>query len=151
MIWNSPSGALNRNNRDWDKLVVGNFSANFSPIWFPTRPLRHKFELKFALKFSGRPVRVSQSFVVWFRLRQLADAEFFEVDGGAFGFQAKVAGGRFDLGPAGHFLTIDPQAHFTVDAPNIVMIPFPNPFAQVFRRETAAALGRHWRKGHHAG
>ncbi|MFT6178789.1 MAG: hypothetical protein ACJAXZ_003935 [Akkermansiaceae bacterium] len=49
----------------------------------------------------------------------LAEADVFELDGGAFGFEAEEAGG--DVAPAGDFLAIHPEAYFATDGPDEVV------------------------------
>src|SRR6266568_856881 len=84
-------------------------------------------------------------------LRQLANSELPELNRRAFRLQTKIAGRRSDAGAAGHFLAVDPQTDFAVDAPDVIMIPLIDAFAQVFRRKTPLAIRRHRRKRLHRG
>ena len=74
-------------------------------------------------------------------LRQFADPDIFEIDGGALGFEAEVTRGGMNFRAAGDFLAINPEADFTIDGADVIVIPLVNPFAQVFSRETAFSAG----------
>src|SRR6266511_1371783 len=102
------------------------------------------FSIHFRSVSKSAPSRISSD---W--LGQLANAKLPELDRRAFRFQTEISAGRPDVGAAGHFLAVDPQTHFAIDASDIIMVPFTDTFAQVFRWETAFAVRRHRRKRLH--
>src|SRR5260370_42320732 len=79
--------------------------------------------------------------------RQLANAQVAEFNRGSFRLKAEIAEGGFAAGAARYFLAIYPQAYFTVDGSNVIVVPLPYPFAQIFTRETPHPVPR--RKGRH--
>ena len=52
---------------------------------------------------------------------------------------------------AGHFLAVDPQPDFAVDAADVVVVPLTYAFAQVLSRKTPLSVRRRWRKRIHGG
>src|SRR5262249_4729105 len=73
---------------------------------------------------------------------QFADADVPELNRRAFRFHAQKARARFGAASARNLLAVDPQPHFAVDAPDIIVVPFIDPFAEIFSREAARAVGR---------
>ena len=85
-------------------------------------------------------------------LRKFADAEIFELDGGAFGFEAEVAVGRVAVGAAGDFLAVDPEADFSVDGADVVVVPLADAFGESLGGEAAGAVrGDGWEGFHFGG
>ncbi len=74
-------------------------------------------------------------------LWKFANAEVFEVDRRAFGFEAEVAVGRVAVGSAGDFLAVHPEANFAVDGADVVVVPFADSFGEAFGGEAAGAVG----------
>ena len=55
------------------------------------------------------------------------------------------------MGAARDFLTVHPQADFTVDGAHVVVIPFANALAQVLAWEAAVTIGSNGGKWRHLG
>lgn len=65
-------------------------------------------------------------------LRQFADSEVAELDGGTLGFEAKVADSRLTVGAAGDLDAVDPQAHFAIDRADVIVVPLVDALRRVF-------------------
>ena len=57
------------------------------------------------------------------RLREDPNPDIFEFDGGSLGFQAEIALGRIRILAARNLNSIDPEPDFTINRPNVVMVP----------------------------
>src|SRR5262245_12936433 len=55
--------------------------------------------------------------------RNLPHANISKLDRRSFRFKTEIPGSRLGAGAARDFFTVDPQAHFAVDAAHVVMIP----------------------------
>ena len=84
-------------------------------------------------------------------LWQNPNADVFELDRGAFGFEAEVAVRRLAVGAAGDFLAVDPEADLTIDGADIVVIPFIDAFGEPFGGKAAASIGSDGWEGFHFG
>jgi hypothetical protein len=85
-------------------------------------------------------------------LREDAQADVFELDGRAFGFEAEVAVGGVAVRSARDFLTVDPKADFAVDGADVVVVPLVDAFGEAFGGKTAFAIrGDGWKGRHFSG
>lgn len=64
------------------------------------------------------------------------------MNGRTFTFKAKESPGRVAGGASRDFLSVDPEANFSIDGSDVVVIPFTMAFGEVFAREAATPVGR---------
>src|SRR4051794_8186870 len=75
-------------------------------------------------------------------LRQQPNPRILELDWRAFRFETQITARRLGARAAGNLFAIDPQAHFAIDAANVIVVPFAGALAQLLARKAAAAVGR---------
>ena len=82
-------------------------------------------------------------------LRQFANPNVPEMDGRSLGFQAKITFGRIAIASSRDLLAIYPQANFTIDGADIVLVPLLMPLGEFFAWKAPSAIRGNRREWFH--